>query len=491
MSGRFLGFWVFLLGFILRGLPELLSGPYPVGFDVLAGYVPAVMALPDVSPMRLFGWAWSPLALVLLWFIRLLTGVDVYLLMKVAGPVFYGLFVASFYYMVLKGLGWGVKKSFFVALIFLLQPAVLRTGWDQFREELGLVFFFLLLAKTKCDVVGSARSKSLTVLAFSLLIVFSHQLVTILLLVVVLWQLVDPLMKRQGSFWKSFVVFVPAAFVFVWQLYSQFVNPGFSSHFAPIQLPNGTGNFIFTNYFLSDPRFLDGDYWKVLSYVTSLSLYVVVPLVPIAWKGFSKDKVFTPILVWLCAASYGIVVYPAYAFSNYWWWTLLLPVPLTVYFGKGLENPRIFSNTKLFKTAAAVSVLLGLLAFGYATSNIRIGYFHSNSYIPSGLVESSISFGDIPNIRNAMEWINDNVPLNSQVIVQEKFHGLAFIFLRRDLRILVAPALMNLSTAINIISSSEHSAYALYYIDDIGNNTSIEALVTTDRLGVWYINLIK
>ncbi len=50
-----LGFSVFLLSVAVRALPEFLSGSYPVGFDVLAGYVPSVLTLPDNSGQGDFG----------------------------------------------------------------------------------------------------------------------------------------------------------------------------------------------------------------------------------------------------------------------------------------------------------------------------------------------------------------------------------------------------------------------------------------------------
>jgi len=488
VSRRLSYFLVFSISLVLRALPEFLSGVYPVGFDALAGYVPAVVALPDHAPMILFGWDWSPLAVYLLWFVRWITGVEPFLLLKVAGPVFYAFFTVSFYYMLLHGLEWDEKKSFMVALLFLFQPAVLRMGWDQLREELGLVFFFLLLAKTKCDIVSGARHKGLTVLVLSLLIVFSHQLAAFLFFAVVLWQLFDTMMKRDRAFFRGFVVVLPSAVFFVWQLYKQFINPGYSLHFVPIRLPTGTDIFVFTNYFLSDPRFLDGNYLKVLSYVGSLSLYCVVPLVPFALKGFFRDRVFTPILVWLSLASYSIVFSPTYAFSMYWWWILLLPIPLTVYAGQGLEKLGVFRSPKRLKAGVFGLILLGGVALGYATSVVPIGYPHAYSYIPSGLAESCVGFGDVPDVETALHWVNENMPISAIVIVPENFQGFAFMKLRADLQIRVAPSVLNLSGVINRININDGDLYAVYYSKDVGNCADIETILKIGIIGVYRIS---
>ena len=468
--GKSTFFGLFVLALFLRAIPEFLSGVYPVGFDMLAGYFPSVAALPAIDPMKLFGWAYSPLAIYLTGFFQILTGGDIFLLLKIVGPVFYGFFVASFYFMLSRGLGWSSRKSFVVSLLFLLQPAVMRTGWDQLREESGLIILFVLLGVTKLDFVEGAKSKPFSVLALSILIVFSHQLAAILFFVIAGFQLTGALSKRQKRLWLSLVLIIPSALLFIWQLYGQFANPSYSNHFMPLTLPSGTGNFVFTNYFLSDPRFLGGDYQQVLSYVSCLSLYVVVPLVPFAIKGFFKDRVFTPMLIWLSAMSFSIVVYPWYAFSNYWWWILLLPIPLTVYAGHGLDILNIFSDVKRRRKALFGLGAVGVIAFGYATSLIPIGYPYAYYYIPSGLVSSSVPFEDIPDINQAIEWTNQHIPSSALVIVPENFQGLAYVNLRNDIRIRIVAALMTLEEVGSLINSKEEKYWAIYYINEVGGN---------------------
>ncbi|MEM2129502.1 MAG: hypothetical protein QXZ70_02765 [Candidatus Bathyarchaeia archaeon] len=462
----------FTVAFFIRALPEMLSGPHPVGYDLLAGYAPSISALPDTYPLKLFGWFWSPLAIYVLWIFWVLTRMDLYLLLKVAGPVFYGLFVFSFYYLLWKGLGWNTKKSFVTALVFLLQPAVLRTGWDQLREELGFVFLFVLLAETRLDLVTSAKARPFMVFVLSVLVVFSHQLAAVLLFVVVVWQFISRLVKEKRLSLKWLVVFLPSVFVFVWGVYGQFVSPSFSDRFVPIQLPSGTGFFAFTNYFLSDPRFIGGDWFRVLAYVGSLSLYCILPLVPFAVKGFFRDYVFSPILLWLCTASYSIVVFPWFAFSHYWWWILLLPIPLTVYVGNALERFRVFADSRQFKKALIGFLLLSVVGIGYACSVVRLGYPYAYTYMPSGLVESAIPFEDIAYLETAVKWLNENAPLNSLVIVEEKMQGFASIGLRSDISIRVAPALLKLSAVIVLINLMQNNTYAVWYTDDVWQDAS-------------------
>jgi hypothetical protein len=464
---------IFLFAVGLRALPELLSGKYPVGFDTTQGYIPSILALPDNTPMKLFGWAYSPLAIYFLGFVYVLTKIDVNLLLKIMGPVFYGLLSASFYYMLSKGLGWKSKMGFFVSVLFILQPAVLRTGWDQLREELALIFFFALLAQTKCNLLSRGKTRLFLVSAFSILIVLSHQLIATLLFIVVIWQLFTIGIKRESLTLKPVAAFIPAAAIFAGQLYSQFINPSWSPHFMPIIMSVGTGTFIFTNYFLSDPRFLNGNYLTVLLYVGSLAIFTIMPLIPFAAKGFFKDKVFTPILIWLIAASFSIIIYPEFALSHYSWWMLLLPIPLTIYCGNFLNKIKVFSRQKRFSAATAALIIIAIISVAYASSTIQIGNPYSFTYSPRGLVESSIPTKDIPDVEKALKWANENTPPNATVIVPESIQGFSCTELRSDIQIRVSSALLTLNQVVNLVSHESAKAYAIWYTENVNYTTFI------------------
>jgi hypothetical protein len=482
---------IFLFAAGLRAIPELLSGAYPVGFDTMQGYAPSILALPDNSPMKLFGWAYSPLAIYLLGSVYELTKINVYLLLKIAGPIFYGIFSATFYYLLTHGLKWSTRKSLLVTFILILQPAILRMGWDQFREELGLSFFFILLGVTKCDIVSSIKKKSaaLLVLTLSLLIVFSHQLAAILLFAVVLWQLLTYETKRGKAFVTSILVIVPSVLIFAWQINGQFLNPTYDIHFSPLQLPNGASLFPFTNYFLSDPRFIGGNYLTILSHVGSLLLFSIMPLIPFAIKGFSKDKVFLPMLIWLTIASFSILVYPWFALQMYWWWILLLPIPLTVYTGKCLEKIKIFKHKKRLGVNLVAIAALAVIAVGYASSTVIVGNQYSFTYMPSGLVESSIPIQDIPDAVSALKWTNENLPANSTVIVPEKLQGLAHIYIKSaEIKIRISQPTLTLETVLDQSQLTlSKNLYSVYYIREVGNLSGTEKMYSFGPISVLQI----
>ena len=481
--GSILLLGVFGLGLLIRGLPEFLSGPYPVGYDLLAGYAPAMSTLPETYPLVLFGWQTSPLAIFILWFFWIVSHIDLFLFLKIAGPIFYGLLTASFYYMLTKGLRWDRKKSLITALLLLLQPAVLRNGWDQLRLMLGFVFLFLLLAETEFDIVSAAQKKPFTVGVLSFLIILSQQLAAVVFFVVVLWQFVKSDWGKSSG--KALLVVLPAVMVFGLQVYFSFLSGShFSAHFTPIQLPTGSGIFAFTNYFLSDPRFINGDYFSILAYVGSLSLYVVVPLIFFVVKGFFKDRVFFPMISWLLFASYSIVIFPWFALSFYWFWMFLLPIPMTVYAVHGLEKWGVLGDRRHRRKLAAGMMVLFVIGFGYASSLISVGYPLAYSYMPPGLVKSCVDFEDIPDIQKAFDWANLNLPINATVVIPEKFQGFSVMILREDLLIRVAPALLKFNEVIHL--TENWSFFAIYYTEEVGNNgQSISQLVKFGSIGVF------
>ncbi len=478
---------IFLIAVTLRTLPELLSGAYPVGFDTTQGYIPSMLSLPDITPMKTFGWANSPLAVYLLGYVYSLTKIDPNLLMKIAGPIFYGLFIVSFYYFLRKGLGWKGKMVFFVSVLFLLQPAVLRTGWDQLREELSLFFFFILLTQTNCNLLNRAKNKPLLISVLSILIVLSHQLISVLLLIVVIWQILLANIKKEAPVWKPAAVFFPSALIFSWALYAQFINPSWSHHFVPLMLQGGTGTFMFTNYFLSDPRFLSGNYLTVISHVGSLAFFTILPLIPFAIKGFFKDRVWTPILLWLIIASFSIVVYPKFALAQYWWWILLLPIPLTIYLGNYLIKIKLFEHQRRLRAAAFALAILALISIAYSTSTIQVGNVYSLTYSPLGLVESSIPIKDIPDAVKALQWANETLPANSTLIVPEKLQGTAYINIRSDIQIRIAQSTLTLEQVLQNTENLSNDLYAVYYFNEIGNNTGITKIEQFGSIEIFQI----
>jgi hypothetical protein len=192
-------------------------------------------------------------------------------------------------------------------------------------------------------------------------------------------------------------------------------------------------------------------------------------------------------LAWLLVTSYSIVVFPWFALSYYWFWIFLLPIPLTVYAGHGLEKLGVFAR-KLSKKVLVGFVLVSVIGVGYASSVISVGYPVAYTYMPSGLVSSCVDFEDVPDIQEAFVWVNNNLPEAAVVIVPEKLQGFSSMYLRSDIGIRIAPALLSLNQVKDLVEMESGIIYAVYFTNEVEeSNSAIQLLLNIRNVGIYRI----
>jgi hypothetical protein len=138
--------------------------------------------------------------------------------------------------------------------------------------------------------------------------------------------------------------------------------------------------------------------------------------------------------------------------------------------------------------------MLGLLATGYAGSKqlgysyITFAFPYAYTYLPTGMVQSSIPFTDIPDVTAALRWMNENAPRNAIVLVQEKIQGFAYIELRSDFLIRDSPSLITLNEAIKLVSENLNTSYAVWYTENVDYRAfSGSIIVEFGRIGIFEI----
>src|SRR2546427_7233582 len=72
---------VFAVAVVLRVIPEILAGRYPVGFDVTAAYPLIITTFPSERLVTMLGQA--PLFYALMWSVYSVTKIDIYTILKV------------------------------------------------------------------------------------------------------------------------------------------------------------------------------------------------------------------------------------------------------------------------------------------------------------------------------------------------------------------------------------------------------------------------
>jgi hypothetical protein len=123
LAGRFEGFsfakalgLVFLFGFLVRLVPELVAYSSPIGYDTVYYAVVMKEGVVWASWGSFFTSAWLLYGLTVP--LYAVTGADPFLLLKVVAPALYGLSVAGVYWFGRVLLRWDVKMCLLAAGVF-------------------------------------------------------------------------------------------------------------------------------------------------------------------------------------------------------------------------------------------------------------------------------------------------------------------------------------------------------------------------------------
>src|SRR5256712_4848334 len=172
----------FLIPLFIRSIPEILVGPYPIGWDTIAFYVPTTLdwAAGKTGWVTVLGTA--PLMYMLSIPAYLLTRVNPVWIFKIMGPILYGSMIWALFRFIRTGLKWPEKQALGGALLTSLYFVTLRISWDLYRNMLGLTFILLSLPLID-DMKGPRKQVLLSVLI--VLAVAADQLTGVMALVLV------------------------------------------------------------------------------------------------------------------------------------------------------------------------------------------------------------------------------------------------------------------------------------------------------------------
>jgi len=213
----------FLVPVFIRSIPEILVGPYPIGWDTIAFYVPNTLdwAAGKAGFTEILGTA--PLMYLISVPVYLLSRVNPVWIFKIMGPILYGSMIWALFRFLVVGLKWPDKQALGGALLTALYFVTLRISWDLYRNMLGLTFILLslpLLEDWKTPRKGVLLS-TLIILA-----VASDQLTGVIALVLVGVRAVTALTKQQRcDFTGMLKIALPGGVLFFSIAYSGLVVP--------------------------------------------------------------------------------------------------------------------------------------------------------------------------------------------------------------------------------------------------------------------------
>jgi hypothetical protein len=400
-SSKFPYLSIFLIGVMLRGIPELLVSLYPVGYETIAYYAPAILSFHGQGLMDVFASTFRHglLFYFLMWLVANVSGAHAFLILKVAGPLLYGFLAVSFLVFLGYGLKLDGKMAFAAALLLVFQVASLRESWDRFRNVLGLIFVFAALTALKSE----SKFKWPLVAGLAVLTVLSRDYVALVLFAAVLG---FAILERRDRL-VSLAALAPAFAIF-----------------CIVNFPRHLG----WNY-VSDGEHALGSYLWAVYDCFSIFAVCYLPLLPFVVKGFRRDKLFDPLVSFLLLGSFSVVVFPWFAVPGYQRWLVLLVFPFSVYAVWGFERFSLFNGDN-FRKLVAVLLVFMVVGVGYSTGAFSY-VTPNNSWVPTNLVQSSIAWDQIDDVKGVLSWLDENAAANSSLLSEERFYGWALIYLKR------------------------------------------------------------
>jgi len=393
----------FVVGLILRGVPELLVSWYPVGYETVTYYAPAMLGFAGKGLGDVFVGFFraGPLFYVLMWLAANVSGAHPFLILKVVGPVLYGVLCVSFFVFLRRGLGLGWRLAFLASLLLVFQVAALRESWDRFRTVLGLVFVFGGLTALRSE----SRGKWGLLAVFGVLAALSREYVAVVLFVSVLGYAV---LEKRDRVW-SLLALVPGFAVFGIMVFP--VLPGLWAGVVGLEFA------------------VRGYLWVVQdAFVIFLVCYLV--LLPFVLSGLRRDWLLGSMSVWLLVAGFSVVAGSFLSVPGYQRWLMLLVFPFCVYAVWGFERLGLFSGRRVWVLVAVFSLVV-LVGLGYSSGSFSYVGHVPNSYVAVGLKGSSISWDQVDDVRAVLGWLDEHAVVDSAVLVEERFYGWTLLYLER------------------------------------------------------------
>ena len=362
---------VFSLGVLYRTIPEALIPKYPAGFETITYYAPAIIKFRNEGVLAVLRYLTRGLTFYfLMWNIVHLTHLtysSVFIILKVTGPVLYGLLAVSYMFLLRSGLNFDEKTSLIATLICISLPICLRIGWDRFVNMSGLIPMFLTLG-----LLGRRRKTKkhwYAIASLSLLAILSRELIASVTLAALTGYFLYA--KRERRFLFPILVSCYGAFLII-------ILPYLGVCFFPpderfLVIPNPAKAAcplpILVNYF--PEGFSLNGYIKLCKHVLTLFTYAYLPIVPFLIKGTFRNRVMDFMVIWLLIGGiFNPLMFPFASVPYFQRWQTLLVFPFCAYLANSLSKLDVTHNrllkglnNKLPVLVVIPYITLGILLF--------------------------------------------------------------------------------------------------------------------------------
>lgn len=442
----------FLVPLAARALPEVLSWPYPIGFDTLmyAGY--AVSGILQETPIPLLFKKTSLLYLVYTLLYEALG--DPLLPAKILGPLLTAA-VGYAVYKLARRTGFEPSTALLASLLATTYFVALRISWEMYRQMLATVFLLAILCLEAAPQLRGGRMLQ-ALLAF--LTAWAHEFITVILLA---HKGLRALSKRELR-WvvEEALTALPAALLFLYQVY----DPQKST----LQI------------LLLHVEALT--HLHLLLYITGFLAYLYAPLSPLLLAGLEQLGK-PPMRGWTLTClvlAYLPALNPQGADVLWFRWAILLNYPVAMAAARGFERlARGEAGGRLGRGVAFATLALNIV---FTATYLVLPpeqqwnkYFGDwnlyKHYMQTSMLQSSIPLKDVEATIEAVMWV-DSLPGDRVLVLHEAFHNWAQLYARNTklIRIneqkLSSPLRQNVSQLLLRVASAQNATvYTIWWVN--------------------------
>jgi len=413
----FFPFLAFLIPLAVRAIPEILMGPYVVGFDNMGYHIPSVsMWLREGIDFWRFI-AEAPLFETILMQAAFL-GIPLTTSLKVMSPLLHGFLGLVIYFYASRELTKSIEKSLLMALLASLYFVTLRISWDLLENMLGSVLLFVTL--TLLQKNGKSW-KWYVVLSLGMIsVVLAHPLVAAIMLVIVAVTILHGVLQHKRNEARRLIVTsVPAMWIFLLIVYANYPSFSVMSSFPRRELGGWFSLFGFASY--SD----------MASNTLGFLLYCFLPLLPFVVMGVRRLRNLQVNSWFLCGliAALSPLISPDSFIPGGYRWTLMLVFPMAFYAAEALAHFK--SNVcRLLVASFLAALTIGFVVMPCETAFPYYTLFPN--YVPSSMLQNTIPLSDCQDTVNVLQWLKTNMRDDARLLTHDAFHGSALLVLKVD-----------------------------------------------------------
>ena len=414
---------VFGIGCLIGIIPVIQNFPFPVGYDSINYYLPALY---DLNSNPVIGGTLFPVYVFLVYSFHLVSFSDLYLAFNVVNIVLYGSLSVTTFLLFTAVLRQSVNKSILFTIFVILQLSALRMAWDLHRDILALVCLNLCLVTLNHfrsnHFNKSALLQYVTVSVLYLATLFSDRMMGVLLIISSIFfsirfkllLLITINLLLLTLFLTYFFLLDDITFVSIGlNPVDTLVNPAYNKNsLSPYDLLV----LQLSLYGILIPFFIVGFLKKSNSLILKIPTLVTI-LLSFSWLLIPNHSYLVPER-WIILSGFFVSIFSIYGFFLV---------------ADRLVNSKLRNLVSVLFVSSfmAYGILFIVLPYGIVFTIPSIFQTQTGLTIPLSMSFNSLEIFKNQDLVNSIDWINTHTRNNAEIIGTMHWRGWFHLFLEK------------------------------------------------------------